>query len=336
MKPIRLQSRAAAIALLLVALAGTHDTRAYLKTGTMVDGQSVPARWQQMPVEYEVSEAGVDGVSAGQLRDAVGAAFSSWQAVTTASVRAAFGGFTSASPLDEDGLSTMGFVPRPDMERTLAATSYLVDTETGAIVESDVFFNAAFAWSVAPAGEPGRYDLQSIALHEAGHVLGLGHSALGETATSGGGRRLVAAASAMFPVAFAPGSILGRTLWPDDVAGISDEYPAAGSSSATGSVQGTVTKNGHGVFGAHVVAFSLASGAMVGGFTLDDGGHFVIGGLPPGTYLLRVEPLDDGDVSSYLDSGDVDTDFGVTFAPELATVPAGGSSAAISIAVRAK
>ena len=336
MTPMRLQTRAAAIALLLVALAGAHGTRAYLKTGTMVDGQLVPARWQQMPVQYDVSEAGVDGVSAEQLRDAVGAAFSSWQAVTTASLRAAFGGFTSASPLDEDGLSTMGFVARPDMERTLAATSNVVDTQTGAIVESDVFFNAAFAWSVAPSGEPGRYDLQSIALHEAGHVLGLGHSALGETATSGGGRRLVAAGSAMFPIAFAPGSILGRTLWPDDAAGISDLYPASGFSSTTGSIQGTVTKNGQGVVGAHVVAFSLASGAMVGGFTLDDGGHFVIGALQPGTYLLRVEPLDDGDVSSYLDSGNVDTDFGVTFAPDLVAVPAGGSSAAVAIVVRAK
>ena len=83
MTPMRLQTRAAAIALLLVALAGAHGTRAYLKTGTMVDGQLVPARWQQMPVQYDVSEAGVDGVSAEQLRDAVGAAFSSWQAVTT-------------------------------------------------------------------------------------------------------------------------------------------------------------------------------------------------------------------------------------------------------------
>jgi len=44
MTPVRLQSRAAAVALLLVALAGTDGTRAYLKTGTMVDGQSVPAR----------------------------------------------------------------------------------------------------------------------------------------------------------------------------------------------------------------------------------------------------------------------------------------------------
>ena len=48
------------------------------------------------------------------------------------------------------------------------------------MLESDVFFNAAFAWSTAPNGEPGRYDVQSIATHEAGHFFGLGHSALGE------------------------------------------------------------------------------------------------------------------------------------------------------------
>ena len=140
----------------------------------------------------------------------------------------------------------------------------------------------------------------------------------------------------MFPVAFAPGSTLGRALWPDDEAGISDLYPASGYAGTTGSVQGTVTKDGHGVLGAHVVAFSLASGVMIGGFTLDDSGRFVIGGLPPGTYLLRVEPLDDGDVSSYLEAGNIDTDFGVAFAPELVTVPAGGSSPPVSVVVRAK
>ena len=97
-----------------------------------------------------------------------------------------------------------------------------------------------------------------------------------------------------------------------------------------------MTKNGHGVFGAHVVAFSLASGAMIGGFTLDDSGHFVIGGLPPGTYLLRVEPLDDGDVSSYLEAGTSTRTSASTFAPELVTVPAGGSSPRSRSSVRAK
>ena len=59
---------------------------------------------------------------------------------------------------------------RPDLARVLASTSFLVDGVTGELLESDVFFNSTFAWSVAPGGEPNRWDLESIALHEIGHA----------------------------------------------------------------------------------------------------------------------------------------------------------------------
>ena len=106
--------------------------------------------------------------------------------------------------------------------------AFVVDRVTGALVESDIFFNSAFPWSVAPAGVTGRFDLESVALHEIGHMSGLGHSALGETELrEGGGRRVLAAEAVMFPIAFTSGSIAARTLKADDITGITDLYPEA-------------------------------------------------------------------------------------------------------------
>jgi len=320
-----------------IAWAPAPPAEAYLKIGADSGGQTVALSWKQTPVRYFVTDAGVEGVSAPDFRDAVGRAFRAWQDVSSAKVSVEFASFTEAPPLDEDNTNILGFLAHPDMERTLAATNYVVDTRSGEILEADIFFNSSFPWSVSPGGEPGRYDLQSIATHETGHFFGLGHSALGETEVDpGGGRRLIAAGSVMFPIAFSAGDTTTRTLRPDDIAGISDIYPASSFRSATGSIQGTVTKNGQGLFGAHVIAMNLRTGAMVAGFSLQSGGGFVIAGLAPGTYVVRVEPLDDGDVGSFFNDVTVDTDFRVTYCQQLVTVPAGAASPSISVNVAAK
>ena len=202
------------------------------------------------------------------------------------------------------------------------------------MLEADILFNSTFPWSVAAQGERGRYDLQSIATHEIGHLLGLGHSAMGETEVIPGGRRVIAAESTMFPIAFSAGSIDGRELRADDVAGISDVYPGPGFS-AKGSIGGKVTKNGTGVFGAHVQAFQTETGTMVGGFSLSADGSFGIAGLDAGAYILRVEPVDDADAASFFDpSGPaLDLGFRATYLQQLVIVPKGGGVTGIAVKV---
>jgi len=213
----------------------------------------------------------------------------------------------------------------------------MVDSVTGELVESDIFFNSAFQWSTAPNGEAGRFDVQSIALHEIGHLSGLGHSALGESEVrAGGGRRVLAAETVMFPVAYAAGSIAQRTLKADDIAGISDLYPD-GDFASEGSISGRVTKNGTPVFGAHIIAYNLTNGSMVATFTLNTNGEFAIGGLSPGPHLVRVEPLDDADLDSFFDaSRTVDINFQVTFYNRIVIVPRGADSGSIAISVPPK
>jgi hypothetical protein len=324
---------------LAVVAALQAPAHAYLKLGSSVNGRTVTLQWpRRAPVRYFIGDQGVDGVSAPQFREAVGRAFETWQEVETASVSFEFGGFVGGSPLDQDDANVIGFTSRPDLERTLASTSFLIDTRSGEIIESDIFFNSVFEWSVAPGGEAGRFDVQSIATHESGHFLGLGHSSLGETEPRPtGGRRLLASNSVMFPIAFNAGNIVDRELTADDIAGVSDIYPDGTFRRTTGTIQGTVTKNGRGVFGAHAVAFDLRSGDLVGGFSLDDAGAFAIAGLAPGTYIVRVEPLDDGDVESFFEStSNVDADFRGKYYERLVTVPEGSGTVKIAVEVVAK
>jgi hypothetical protein len=321
-----------------LVLGQPQPASAYLKFGVTIGGQQVTLKWAQTPVRYSVSSQGITDVSVGELQTALDRAFATWQAVPTASITYQFAGITTAVPGRDDGQSTLGFQNRPELDRVLASTSFLVDRVSGALLESDIFFNSAFPWSVAPAGVTGRFDLESVALHEIGHMSGLGHSALGETELrEGGGRRVLAAEAVMFPIAFTPGSIAARTLKADDIAGIGDLYQEAGVDATTGSISGRVTKDGAPIFGAHVVAFDVAHGTAVGGFTLTAEGRFAIGSLTPGVYILRTEPIDDADVDSFFDaSRNADIDFRVTFFDRVVVVPRSGDSGEVSIKVGRK
>ena len=159
------------IVLALLLCCWTQPASAYLKFGYEVNGKPHTLKWSTGKVQYFVTDAGVDGVSATQFQAAVAKAFDVWAAVPTASISYQFGGFTRSLPDEDDGRTTLGFLNEPSLDRVLASTSYLIDDLTGDLVESDIFFNSAFPWSVAAAGERTRWDLQSIATHEIGHAL---------------------------------------------------------------------------------------------------------------------------------------------------------------------
>ena len=329
--------RAMLLGTLVMIAAASAPASGYLKLGSRVGTGTVTLKWEELPIRYFVTDRGAGSVSSAAFQSAIVRAFATWQAVEGVNVSSEFAGFTLASPASRDGLTVLGFDDRPEEDRVLGATSFLIDNTTGEIVESDIFFNSFFDWSVSPEGITGQFDLESIAVHEIGHMLGLGHSAIGETELRAGGRRVLGAEAVMFPIAFSPGNIQDRTLKADDIAGITDIYGTAAQRRVTGSVSGRITKNGAGVLGAHVVAFNPKTGAIVGGFSLNESGSFVIGGLQPGPHVLRVEPLDDGDIESFLDSpDDVDVDFKVKFYEKVVVVPRGGGARGIEIRVDPK
>jgi hypothetical protein len=329
--------RRAGLGIAVIALLAVVPVGAYLKLGARVGNRTESVRWRQFPVRYFVTNTGTTGVTPQQFQTSVTRAFSTWHALDTAQTSSQFVGFVQALPFVEDGANVIGFLSRPTEERTLAATRFLTDVTDGRILESDIFFNTIFPWSTADAGGTDRFDIESIAVHEIGHLLGLSHSALGETEMIAGGRRVIAAEAVMFPIAFTRGNIADRELKADDIAGMGDIYGTTAFNRELGSISGRVTKNGSGVSGAHVVAFNPQSGTLVGGFTLNSNGDFVIAGLQPGAHVLRAEPLDDGDTNSFFDDDfDVDVDFRVTFHERVVAVPRGGGARNVEIKVTPK
>jgi hypothetical protein len=297
-------------------------------------------RWldSSMPIRFYVTNRDVPGVTAPQLQTATERAFAAWGGVSNVRISAQFGGFVSNNPLVSDGTSVIGFMSRPDLDRVLGMAFFEYDLTTGVIHSSDVFLNSTFDWSVATNGESGRFDVQSVMTHELGHFLGLGHSAIGETEpASGGGRTVLGKRAVMFPIAYPRGNIEDRTLEADDVAGISDVYATPDASRNLGAISGRVTLNGAGVFGAHVTVFNPSTGALAAGYSLDNQGRFVIGGLPTGMYLVRAEPLDDVDLDSVFDEDTVvNINFRAMFYEKQVAVPPGGTGPGIEIKVRAK
>lgn len=173
----------------------------------------------------------------------------------------------------------------------------------GQIIKADIAFNPAVTFDTG--GGSGQ-DIQTVATHEIGHFFGLDHSAI--------------ARAVMYP--FAPAVL--TTLSYDDVAGISSSYPKSTPDVATGTVTGTVSLNGAGVFGAHVSAnsttavnpfssFSNIRKSPIGTLTMTDGSFSIP--VPPDSYVVIAEPLDgpvsDSNVSwaSDFGQGSVQTNF---------------------------
>jgi hypothetical protein len=269
----------------IIALIAAAPLLGYVSRKSVVTGgQIVINKWalSSFPITWRMNPTRSPNVAgAGDVESAFLQAFQAWSAISTATITFAEGQPAEASVkpgLDQINLITTNLTPSEWAVYGVDAvslTNVMSSVTTGQIFEADIIFNPNVGFTTEAVTPPLLPDLQAVATHEIGHLLGLDHTPL--------------ASAVMFPIA--AGNGLSRTLTADDTIGVSTLYPTA-AFAARGLLEGTVrTTMNAGVFGAIVVAVG-ANGQPMAATVTDPDGKYSIAGLPAGSYTLLAEPMD--------------------------------------------
>lgn len=322
------------LAVLAVLLMCADDSWTY--TLILRSESAAPRRWPagSLPVVMELNDqTGPDLPNVTGDSDPVAAiqrALTKFPAVSGVQFQS---GATSATSGGQDGANIITFADTPSNRSAFEMAggnsvvgltlSFSVNSD---LVEADLLFNPSLQFTTtldtdAELRDAGLFDIEAVATHELGHVIGLHHTGV--------------ESAAMWPLA----SVLQRRLDADDIAGARTLYPVDGGG---GTIAGTVTVAGAPAFGAHVVAVTAAGAIAASALSLPDG-QYAIEQLAPGSYTVYVEPLDGphasvpddpcvrvGNLSGagIYDGATLTTDFPTSFISGAVVVTAGGTASA--------
>lgn len=231
--------------------------------------------------------------------NAVRAAFAVWQATPNSILKFEEGGML-APGLDVnevDGTNVVFWAKDSTFVaggtvNIVGATAVTFRAHAGTLmVGADIVLNGVnYLWftdcSAAPP-DSRYYFVESIVTHEIGHFIGLEHSPVG-------------GATMFYRSPPGIGTYIG--LSGDERLGVQILYPKSGFLGTRGTIQGKVTSNSTNVFGAVVVAEDT-SGNVAGATLTWSDGTYTIGALVPGSYTVRVCPLDAPSASPFLVRG---------------------------------
>jgi len=285
----RLLNRRFSLGLVITLCVIAAPVSAYVPlTVNFEDGEAVIAHWRDsaFPVTVVASEGLSPDISGNADVEALRSALNSWSSVDGSDARLRYGGEGDVQAGVIDGINAIEFSTSPQLDLSGAITqSFLLIDDDGVIREADILVNNRSYTFNTDGGNVG-LDLETVLLRELGHLLGLDSSPIGETTFESGQQQVDEDSAVMYPVPRGPTQV-ARSLTEDDMAAVAAIYP---NGSSRGSISGRVTLSGNPVFGAHVVVFEPVDQVLVGAVTMPDG-TYVVGGLPPGRYVMRVEPL---------------------------------------------
>ena len=143
--------------------------------------EPIDPRWSTWcaDVPFSMNEAGSADLGPSSSRSELARAFADWQAVSCADLSVIERATTSAQPGVFDGHSVSGWVESNwrHAPEAIGMTGTLMTQGTpSCITEADMELNGVHYTWVLGSGSEFRVNTYSIALHEGGHYLGLGHS----------------------------------------------------------------------------------------------------------------------------------------------------------------
>lgn len=281
--------------LLIVALAAAHVRIVYQGNGQAIYWNNPSS------VSVTIQSAGSDNINDGSDEIALRNAIDAWNDVTSTTatlVEVQSAAQKSRTDWQSNDIHLMIFDETNESgyfgpsSGTVAVTPLTFYT-TGAIIDADVLFNGG-TYQFTTKGQAGRFDIQDVATHELGHLLGLDHSGV--------------AGATMFPYVD-PTVILHRSLSADDMGGLRAMYPGGSFGKISGSL---FRSDGSPIVGAQI-SVRDSQGRTKGAILTTSSGAFTVPALEPDTYSVVAVPMDQpvgaGNLSSWYT---IQTNFGAT------------------------